>query len=61
MNDSLPLPMTFWIETALLAASAIALWVVVFAIKRAQHRRNYHIWQGTAAPARRRPWRRWTA
>jgi membrane-bound lytic murein transglycosylase MltF len=38
MSDSLPLPVAFWIETALLAASALALLLVVVAIKRAQRR-----------------------
>jgi hypothetical protein len=56
MSDSLPA--TFWIETVLLAASAIVLWLVVFAIKRAQQRRNYHVWQGSAVPARHRSARR---
>ena len=43
----------------LLAASASVLWLVVVVAKRAQHRRNYRIWQGEAIPVRRRTAGRW--
>jgi len=39
-----PLPATFWLETALLALSVLAVWLLVIAIKRTQYRRNYRLW-----------------
>jgi hypothetical protein len=47
MQDFLPnLPATFWLETSALLVLALALGLAVTAIKRAQHRRQYHAWQG---------------
>lgn len=42
MANSLLLPNSFWIETALLAASALLLWLVVIVTKRSPHRPNFH-------------------
>jgi beta-lactamase regulating signal transducer with metallopeptidase domain len=44
-----PLPATFWLETALLALSVLAVWLLVMAIKRTQYRRNYRLWYGPTA------------
>jgi hypothetical protein len=41
-----PLPATFWLETALLALSVLAVWLLVIAIKRTQYRRHYRNWYG---------------
>ncbi len=48
-----PLPATFWLETALLALSVLAVWLLVIAIKRTQYRRNYRLWYGPTDTARR--------
>ena len=46
MDEFAPLPATFWLETALLALSVLAVWLLVIAIKRTQYRRNYRLWYG---------------
>jgi hypothetical protein len=54
----MPLPVSFWIETALLAVSAIVLWMTVAAVKRDQMQRRPQALQTLAIANRRRPTRR---
>jgi len=53
MADVLNLPDTFWIEWAFLLLPTLVLWLVVFSISRAHHRRDYRAWQGSTESARR--------
>ncbi len=46
MGEFVPLPATFWLETALVALSVLAVWLLFIAIKRTQYRRNYRAWYG---------------
>lgn len=58
MDVVVPLPATFWLETALLALSVLTLWLVVSAMKRAQRRRKYHFWYRPPVATRGRESRR---
>ena len=59
VGDPVPLPVSFWFETAMLAASGVVLWLAVAAIKREQNRRHDHIRQERALLPGRRTARRY--
>jgi hypothetical protein len=49
MGLELGLPLSFWLELSLTVPACAAVWFAFAAIRRAQQRRAYRHWQGTAS------------